>query len=136
MAVYTGWLLDQANDWLAGKTIKVMAVTSAFTQLQAESTRAFITDMEPAGSGYTAGGVTATGVVASVVDGTLVLTSDDIAFGAVTLADVGGVIYYEDTGSAATDRLVVADTFAAVSFTDPETFTYHPDPDGLVVGTP
>lgn len=135
MAVYADWLMDQANAWLAGKTIKVLAVTSAFTQLQADSTRDNLTS-EVSGTGYTAGGVTATGVVASVLDGALVLTSDDIDFGAVTLPDVAGVIYYESTGTAATDRLIVADTFAAVSFTDPETFTYHPDPDGLVVGTP
>ena len=135
MAVYADWLLDQVNDWLAGKTIKVLAVTSAFTQSQTASMRSALS-AEVSGTGYTPGGVTATGVAASLVAGTLVLTSDDIAFGAVTLADVGGVIYYESTGSAATDRLIVADAFAAVAFTDPETFTYHPDPDGLAVGIP
>jgi len=135
MAVYADWLLDQLNAWLAGKTIKVLAVTSAFTQSQTASMRSALS-AEVSGAGYTAGGVTATGVAASVVAGQLKLTSDGINFGAVTLTDVAGVVYYVSTGTAATDRLIVADTFAAVAFTSPETFTYHPDPDGLVVGVP
>jgi len=135
MAVYADWLLDQVNDWLAGKTIKVMAVTSGYAQNQAASHRSDIT-AEVSGTGYTAGGVTATGVAASVSAGQLVITSDDIDFGAVTLTDIAGVIYYEDSGDPATDRLIVADTFAGIAVTDPETFVYHPDPAGLVVGVP
>jgi hypothetical protein len=95
-----------------------------------------ITGAEVAGTGYTAGGVAVTNVVTSydAANDWAKLDADDVAFGTVTLTDVTGIIFYVDTGSAATSPLISHDSFAAQA-PDAVTFTYQINANGIVTLT-
>lgn len=137
MAVYGPWLQQVFSDYLTGKTVKVLVVTSAYVQDVDAAYRSQITDVAT-GAGYTSGGVIATGVSASYDPATdaLRITCDDVDFGVVTIPDVGGFVFYVDTGSAATDLLIAADLLASPIETDgTSTLLYRPHADGLVVAT-
>ena len=126
------WVEGVLDSWLTGKSIKALLVTSAYADDPDVAFRSQITT-EVTGTGYTAGGVPVTSPAASYDPATdvVTLTSDDVAFGTVTLSDVGGVVFYADTGSAATSPLIAADVFEAIEVTN-TALTYRVDAAGIV----
>lgn len=132
MAVHTTWISQALTTYLTGKTIKALVVTSAYIDDETHQFRSSL--VEANGTGYTAGGVTVTGVVVSLTSGAVVISCADVAFGDVDLIDAAGVAFYVSTGSAAADTVLVVDMFSdpVDTSTSPE-FTYQPNPSGLVV---
>ncbi|GAB3863315.1 hypothetical protein GCM10028801_30650 [Nocardioides maradonensis] len=132
MATYQKWLEDVMTAELGSAVIKVMLVTSSYVQSSTDHYRADIAD-EISGSGYTAGGLTATGVTLTPGTGTVTLSCDQIDFGALGATDIAGAIFYISTGSSATDRLLAADLFGPVDTSAISSYTYVPDPTGLMI---
>lgn len=111
--------------------VKALAVTSTHVSSVSTTYRSQIAN-EITGTGYTAGGVAVTGVVVAwdAVESRAYVTCDLVDFGAVTATDVAGIVFYADTGSAATDRVLWTDTFAPVAATG--SLTYQPSPEGAM----
>lgn len=133
MAVYGPWLRDVFTAYFTGKTVKALLVTSAFVADPDHEFRSSITN-EVAGTGYVSGGVAVTGVVASYDAATnrVKVMCDDVNFGDVDLTNVGGIVFYVSNGSAATDVVIAADTFAMVEVSDATNLTYRPHANGIV----
>ena len=125
------WLADAMSTYFAGKTVKAMAMTSAHAPSVDTSFRSSLTG-ELSGGGYVAGGVGVTGLAVAWDSTTtrVVVSCDLVNFGAVTAADVGAVVFYVSTGSAAADRVLWTDTFPTVVAEG--ALTYEPDPKGLM----
>jgi hypothetical protein len=111
--------------------VKAMAVTSTHVPSASTEFRAEIAG-ELSGGGYVQGGVVVSGVTIAwdAAQARAFLTCDLVDFGAVTAADVGGVVFYVDSGSAATDRVLWTDTFAAVEAQG--ALSYQPSPTGAM----
>lgn len=134
MAVYRSWVQDVFTEWLAGAAVKALLVDSAYVPDEAHEFRAAITG-EVAGTGYTAGGAAVTGVTVAVGTGVVTITCDDVDFGEIELAEVAGIVFYADTGAAATDDLLAVDLFDPVEVSDAVKFIYRPPASGLVAAT-
>lgn len=95
--------LDGSAPDLTGDTIKVMLVTSAYTPLATHEFRSSVTN-EVSGAGYTTGGAT---LASKTLTGTTTVTFDaaDVTWSSSTITARAAVLY-QDTGSAATDRLI------------------------------
>lgn len=124
MAVTSAWVEDLFMDWLASHTFKAMLVTSAYVSNPDDAT---LPASEVSGTGYTAGGidVTGAGVVYDSDNNTVRITCDDLDFGTVDLADVGGVVFHDTT------QVITSDIFDPVEV-DSRNFTYHPPTTGIV----
>lgn len=135
MAVYQKWLKSMMDAEFASTTIKVMLVDSTYVQDQAHEFRSDITG-EITGSGYTAGGATATGVTITLTaGGQTTMTCDPIAFGSLAATDIAGAIFYISTGTSTTDRIIAFDGFGSIPTATTSVYTYNPDPSGVVVAT-
>ena len=115
--VYPQFKLKQHNGNginLASATIKVMIVTSAYTFSNAHQFRSDITN-EVSGTNYTAGGTAISGVTLGLSGGTVQWIFNDITW----LQSAGGFstgrqfVWYEDTGTAATSKLIMCQTEAS-----------------------
>lgn len=133
MAVYGEWVRDLMESYFAGKTIKAMLVTSSYTQAAAHTYRSDITS-EVVATGYTAGGVDVTASVS------FTLTADfevqmfaNASFGTMDASTVNGIVFYISTGTASTDRLIVADIFGPVEVGTGVDFAYTCNSGGLIV---
>lgn len=95
--------LDGSAPDLTGDTIKVMLVTSAYTPVATQQFRSSVTN-EVVGTGYTAGGQT---LGSKTITGTTtpVFDAADVTWSSSSITARGAVLY-QDTGSAATDRLI------------------------------
>jgi hypothetical protein len=62
---------------------------------------------EVTGTGYTAGGVALASVTVTASSGTVTFDAADTTFSTVTIASILGSVVYKDSGSAATDLLIV-----------------------------
>lgn len=85
---------------------------------------------ELTGTGYTAGGVTLTGVstVYDAATNKVKVDAADAAFGTVTLTGVTGLVTYLDTGTAGTSPLMSYHSFASQSPNGvPFTYAWHAD---------
>lgn len=138
MSVHVPWFQDvlAVDTWLAGKTINALLVTDIYVDDPAITTRDGIVD-EVTGTGYTTGGVTVTGVAAVDTATGVALTCDVVDFGASLTLDgwVGGIVFYVDTGDAATDQIVSADVFESERQIEAigSPVTYTPAEEGFVV---
>ena len=129
--IHGPWLAQALATRLSGTTVKAMAVTSAHVESPDTQFRSELTD-EITGTGYTAGGVAVSGVT-STYDATanrVKITCDVVDFGAVTAPDVAGVVFYIDTGNAATDVVLSTDLFPAVEAEG--ALSYQPSADGVM----
>lgn len=118
-------------DWDTA-TIKAMLTTASYTFDKDHEFRSSVTSGEASGTGYTAGGISLTGV-ASSYDSTnnwTAIDADDAAFGTVTLTAVTGMVLYVSVGSAATDILISYHSFASQS-PSAVPFTYQFDAAGI-----
>ena len=110
--VYNQFKLKQFNGNaidLDTDTIKVMIVTSSYTPSQSHD---FINDAsanEVSGTGYTAGGYTVSGVTVALDSNTVEFIHDDIAItqNASGFSNGRHLIWYKDTGNAATSPLIM-----------------------------
>lgn len=134
MAVYGKWVEHLVLGELSGQTVKCLLVTSGYTQDASHAVRADVT-AEIVAPGYTAGGESCSNVALTLDATTLRMTIDPIEWPGLDPTDVAGAIFYRDTGSAATDRLLAADLFGPVEVEDLVTFRYTPSPDGIVVAS-
>ncbi len=107
-------------------TIKAMLTTSTYTPAQDTHRYKSSVTNEVTGTGYTAGGVTLTGktVVYDAATNTLTLDCDDPAWAASTIT-ARTILFYKDTGVAATSPLICFDTFAADASSTAAAFTYQ-----------
>jgi hypothetical protein len=101
------------TSYLSGKTLKAMLVTPDYAFDKDHEFRSEVTD-EVTGFGYTAGGITLTGVTAvwSSGLGRVVIDANDADFGTITITSIGGIVVYVALGSAATDRIISYHSFA------------------------
>lgn len=134
MSVYGPWLEKVFDDYLAGKTIKALLVTSSYAQDVDHDFRNDIT-AEISGTGYTAGGVVVTGFAASydAAANAVRITCSPINFGNPDIDSIGGVVFYVSTGVATTDAIIVADPFGPVDADGTVGLIYTPHVDGIAV---
>lgn len=134
MAVYGPFATDLLTSYLASKTIKAMLVDSTYVQNVDNQYRSAIASHEISGTGYTAGGVTATLTASYDSSGdTPSIGCGTVDFGSITASGIGGIVFYVSTGDAATDVLIAADTWTPADASGP--FTYTPAAGGLIVVT-
>lgn len=126
MAVHGPWLSDALQAYLSGATVKATLVDDTYVEDPDQHYRAEITQEV----GATA---TASGVALSYDDilNQVLITCDPVAFGTLSLTGVGGVVFYVDNGSAATDVILVSDLFGSQDISGD--FTYTPSDSGLIV---
>lgn len=105
--VYDCFLNDLINGDLdfAVDTFKVMLVTSAYTAVKATHDRRDDVTNEVAGTGYTAGGATATCVI-SAGTGSKIITLQSVSWAAATFTTAGAVIYKSRGGASSADELI------------------------------
>jgi len=108
--LYGGFLLSLANKEidLDSDTVKHMLCTSSYTPNQDTHRYKSSVTNEVVGSGYTAGGVTATSPVVSYDASTnkMVFDCDDPTWATTTLSAVRYMVTYVDTGTASTSPLI------------------------------
>lgn len=130
-------LADIFNDYFAVNPVKAMVVKSTYGPSPDHEFRSQVMASEiPASEDYPIGGVVAQNMRATwdAANDRLLVTCDEVNFGGVSTPDVGGVVFYVATGSSATERLLVADTFDPVA---PDGgLRYSPPSTGLIVLTP
>lgn len=127
-----GFIENVMDTYLTGKTVKAMLCGSGYTfDKHAHVFRSSVTS-EVSGTGYTAGGITLTGVDTQrdTVNSRVEVVADDADFGTVTLAGVTQIVVYIDTGNAATDRIIGVHTFSTQS-PNGVAFTYAWDANGI-----
>jgi hypothetical protein len=108
---------DMLSSYLSGKTVKAMLVGSGFVfDKHVHEFRSSVTG-EVSGTGYTAGGMTLTGVAAQLdaANSRVELVANNADFGSLTVTAAAQIITYISTGSAATDRIIGVHTFTPVS---------------------
>ena len=114
MAAYGGFALAAVQEYFNGKTVKAMLVTSAYVQnVDTHAVYDDVSASEISGGSYPAGGVAVQNLTTSYDPATNLahVTCDDIAFTGLDSADVAGVIFYVDTGSGATAKLLGYDQY-------------------------
>lgn len=125
--VYTSFFEDlaKANIDLDTAVIKVMLVTSAYTENKDTHTKRSDVTNEVTGTGYTAGGATVTATV------TKDNTNDrlDIALAGTTwptsTITARKAVYYVSTGTPSTDQLIAVNDFGSDVVTTAGTFTLN-----------
>lgn len=118
-------------------TVKHMLVTSSYTPNQ--DTHRYHSDIsgEAVGTGYTAGGVTATGKSVSYDAGTntFTLDCDDPTWATTTLSNVRYLVTYVDTGTSSTSALVCYMNFGVDQTTTATPFVVTLSSSGLAYVT-
>lgn len=124
-------ILDTIN--IDAVTVKVMLVTSAYTpNIDTHTRRSSVTN-EVAGSGYTTGGATLTGVAITQNNTTDkgVFDANDITWSSSTITARGAVIYVS-TGVAANDNLIAYIDFGTDKVSDNGDFTIQWNASGII----
>ncbi len=125
--IYTSFFEDlaKANIDLDTAVVKVMLVTSAYTENKDTHTKRSDITGEVTGAGYTAGGNTVTATL------TKDTTNDrlDITLGATTwpasTITARKAVYYISTGSAAADQVIAVNDFGSDVVTSAGTLTLN-----------
>lgn len=126
-------LAEALDEYLTGKTVKALLVTTGHVDSADLSFRSDIT-YELVASGYTPGGVVAANVGVTYASGAVAISCDDLDFGTFDATGLVGLVFYVDTADPATDRLLWTD----VSFAPLDTLVadgpliYSPDPSGTM----
>lgn len=111
MATYRTFAQTILSDYLTGKTIKALLVRSSY--VYDENAHQYLSDITATGTEVAAGGYarhTLTGVAVTYdADVGIIITADDIDFGTFNQAGVLGPIFYTDSGTPSTSRLISAD---------------------------
>ncbi|AEV51994.1 hypothetical protein [Prescottella equi] len=136
---YGSFLLSAMNKEvdLDSDTLKVMLCTSAYTPNQDTHRYKSSITGEVSGSGYTAGGVTLTGVTVTydAATNTLKLDADDASWPAATITARHAVIYDSTPGSDATRPLIGYTTFDQDISSTAAAFQLIWDPAGICTMT-
>lgn len=111
MATYRNFVSTALESLISGHTVKALLVTS--TYVYDEDGHEFLSDINATGAEVAAGGYsrqTLTGVSVDYdVDIGVFVLAGDVNFGTFTQSGVLGPIFYIDTGTAGTSRLICAD---------------------------
>lgn len=110
-------ITDMVSDYFTGVTLKAMLVGAGYTfDKHTHDFRADVTS-EVTGTGYTAGGITLTGVAVAqdTANSRAEISAANADFGTLTVTGITQIVVYISTGSAATDRIVSVHTHAAQS---------------------
>ena len=114
---------DKQIDWV-DDTIKAALVLDTWTPNQnTDDYWSDVSSHEASGAGYTAGGATLSGKSTSQSGNYIRFFCSDIVWAASSIASVTKVVFYKDTGSAATSPLIcyavlsAAETSASGNFT-------------------
>lgn len=112
MSVQGPWVAEILTQYLSGKSVKALALTSAHSVDMSTEFRDEIGG-ELADGGYPAGGVAVGGLSVDWddVEQTVLVSCDLVNFGSVTADDVSGVVFYVNSGDPATDRVMWTDLF-------------------------
>lgn len=108
-------------------TIKALLLTSGYTPNQdTHRYRSDLTSEVASGNGYATGGVTLTGktVTYDAATNTVTIDADDPAWPASTIT-CRYIVFYRDTGTAATSALISWADFGADQSSTAGTFTYQ-----------
>ncbi len=125
--VYTSFFEDlaKANIDLDTATIKVMLVTSTYTENKDTHTKRSDITNEVTGTGYTAGGATVTATVTKDTANDRL----DISLGGTTwptsTITARKAVYYVSTGTASADQLIAVNDFGSDVVTSAGTFTLN-----------
>lgn len=125
--IYTSFFEDlaKANIDLDTAVIKVMLVTSAYTENKDTHTKRSDITNEVSGAGYTAGGATVTATVTKDTANDRL----DIGLGGASWATstitARKAVYYVSTGNPATDQLIAVNDFGSDVVTIAGTFTLN-----------
>lgn len=124
------WTLEQA----AVETIKAMLLTD--THVTDIDTQIYISDVsanEITGTGYTAGGVTMTGVVVTQDNASNVakLDANDFTLANSTIT-ARYIAFYFDSGTPTTSRIISIEDFGSNKISSNGDFTYQVNIDGLL----
>lgn len=126
-------LMNGALD-LDTDTIKIMLVTSSYTQdIDAHDKRDDITN-EVSGTGYTATGASLASKVVSAdnTDNEGVFDADDLTWSTATITARGAVAYKSRGGASSADELLCYFDFAADKSSSAGNFTLQWNSEGLV----
>lgn len=107
-----------ADGYFNGKTLKAMLTLGYSPNVDTHNFRSNVTG-EISGTGYTAGGVTLTGLSITRVDAddrTKIDTDNPLWTSSTLTAD--GIVFYIDTGLASTDVVIATFTFTSASSTN------------------
>ena len=136
-ATFSGnFVEDMAVTYLSGKTVKAMLCGSGYTfDKDTHEFRSSVTS-EVTGTGYTAGGITLTGVAAAqdAANDRVEISAANANFGTLTVTGITQIVTYVSTGAAATDRIISVHTFTAQS-PNGVNFTYAWNDDDANTGT-
>lgn len=125
--IYTSVFEDlaKANIDLDTAVIKVMLVTSTYTENKDTHTKRSDITNEVTGTGYTAGGATVTATVTKdTANDRLDIGLGGASWAASTIT-ARKAVYYVDTGNAATDQLIAVNDFGSDVVTSAGTFTLN-----------
>lgn len=117
--VYNQFKLKQYNgnaiDLDAGTAVKVMIVTSAYVFSQAHAFKSDLGANEVSGTNYTAGGTLVSGITLALDANTVEWIHNDITWTQHASGFSNGrqFVWYEDTGTATTSKLIMCMTEAA-----------------------
>jgi hypothetical protein len=120
---------------LSADTIKVMLVTSSYTQdIDAHTKRSDITN-EVVGTGYTAGGSALANktVTANNTSDKGVFDADDLSWAAATITARGAVLYKSRGGAASADELIAYYDFGSNIVSTGSTFLITWDATGILL---
>lgn len=125
--IYTSFFEDlaKADIDLDTATIKVMLVTSAYTENKDTHTKRSDVTNEVTGTGYTAGGATVTATVTKdTTNDRLDIALDGTTWPTSTIT-ARKAVYYVSTGTASTDRLIAVNDFGSDVVTSAGTLTLN-----------
>ena len=134
MAIYGNYLLGLVQNSLANKSWKAALVVANYAQsIDTESKWSAVQPYEVTGAGYVAGGqsVSLSAQYFSSINTVAITVGSTIDFGVVTIADIGGVVIYDWTGTASTSSVLLVDPIGPVAV-DGAQFTYTAPSTGLL----
>ncbi len=136
MAVYGTWVKNLIEPMFTDMPLKAMLVTGTANvnhDYRSDITTELVT------SGYPSGGVSVglASVTTDLTDAVVTIWPENwsLYFGAIDISTVTGIVFYESTGTAATDRLIYADMFGLVEVDGVMDYYYTPSDDGLIAVT-
>lgn len=119
-------------NFFEGNVLKAMICTNGFTL--DKDTHTWVTSVtnEVTGTGYTAGGVSLTGVDVAIYTATdeVKLLADDAEFGIINVTNAAQIIVYTLGTTTVSGRIISAHTFTPLDISQEFTFAWPPDGSG------
>ena len=110
---------------------KVMMTTNSYVPNAATHSKRSDVTNEVTGTGYASGGIAVVNLTATESGGVVTVDIDDPSWASSSIANARYMILYQDVGSAATDRLVMAYDFGSDQTSSNGAFTVNINASGL-----